>query len=319
LGLFLFIASYDTPVSSFTVVIQPCSQQIGEDDPGFFMHLISNKVEKYKLIMAKDPAFLFYPNDYMGGTLGMTLEEKGAYMELLILQFNKGHFTIEQAKKLLNGSFERLWEVVKEKFVEDETHGFFNERLEEEKNKRKKFNIKQKERGSKGGRPKKNPDETRTKPGGYKNDNPDESLLENENRNENEINSFEKSEKLLIPDMQKIWVKKFPKYFLEKEKDFPALFKISSNVAQLVGVTDNPLSQTVEEKNQIKHRWGEIVDFISREDFFKNYSLSQVDRHFQSILQKEKNGNSKTSSANHGKSSGAYELAAKLREELGIN
>ena len=58
--------------------------------------------------MAKDPAFLFYPNDYMGGTLGMTLEEKGAYMELLILQFNKGHFTIDQAKKLLNGSFERL-------------------------------------------------------------------------------------------------------------------------------------------------------------------------------------------------------------------
>lgn len=79
--------------------------------------------------MAKDPAFLFYPNDYMGGTLGMTLEEKGAYMELLILQFNKGHFTIEQAKKLLNGSFERLWDVVKEKFKEDETHGFFNERL----------------------------------------------------------------------------------------------------------------------------------------------------------------------------------------------
>ena len=123
----------------------------------------------------------------------------------------------------------------------------------------------------------------------------------------------------LVPDMQKIWVKKFPKYFLEKNKDFPALLKISSNVAQLVGVTDNPLSQTGEEKNQIKHRWGEIVDFISREDFFKNYSLSQVDRHFQSILQKEKNGNSKTSSANHGKSSGAYELAEQLREELGFN
>jgi len=38
--------------------------------------------------MAKDPAFLFYPNDYIGGTMGMTFEEKGAYIELLMLQFN---------------------------------------------------------------------------------------------------------------------------------------------------------------------------------------------------------------------------------------
>ena len=27
--------------------------------------------------MAKDPAFLFYPGDWLGGTMGMTLEEKG--------------------------------------------------------------------------------------------------------------------------------------------------------------------------------------------------------------------------------------------------
>jgi hypothetical protein len=43
--------------------------------------------------MSKDPAFLFYPNDYIGGTMGMTFEEKGAYMELLMLQFNRGHMT----------------------------------------------------------------------------------------------------------------------------------------------------------------------------------------------------------------------------------
>ena len=43
--------------------------------------------------MAKDPAFLFYPNDYIGGTMGMTFEEKGAYIELLMLQFNRGHMT----------------------------------------------------------------------------------------------------------------------------------------------------------------------------------------------------------------------------------
>jgi uncharacterized protein YdaU (DUF1376 family) len=43
--------------------------------------------------MAKDPAFLFYPNDWIGGTMGMTFEEKGAYMEILMMQFNRGHMT----------------------------------------------------------------------------------------------------------------------------------------------------------------------------------------------------------------------------------
>jgi uncharacterized protein YdaU (DUF1376 family) len=88
--------------------------------------------------MAKDPAFLFYPNDYMGGTMGMTFEEKGAYMDLLILQFNKGAFTTQQAKKILNGQFEQLWPVLIEKFTEHDDK-FFNERLEIEKSKRSAF------------------------------------------------------------------------------------------------------------------------------------------------------------------------------------
>jgi hypothetical protein len=46
-----------------------------------------------KKTKGKDPAFLFYPNDWIGGTMGMTFEEKGAYMELLMMQFNRGHMT----------------------------------------------------------------------------------------------------------------------------------------------------------------------------------------------------------------------------------
>ena len=43
--------------------------------------------------MARDHAFLFYPNDYIGGTMGMTLVEKVAYIELLMFQFNRGDMT----------------------------------------------------------------------------------------------------------------------------------------------------------------------------------------------------------------------------------
>ena len=88
--------------------------------------------------MAKDPAFLFYPGDWQLGTMHMTLLEKGAYMELLMLQFARGKFTEAQAKHMLNGSFDLVWATVKDKFKFED--GFYwNQRLLEEKEKRKKF------------------------------------------------------------------------------------------------------------------------------------------------------------------------------------
>lgn len=233
--------------------------------------------------MAKDPAFLFYPNDWLGGTMYLSRHQKGCYMDLLIAQFNNGPLSLETIKIVL-GQDQANWTVLSSKFKKDSNGNFFNERLATEIEKRKKFSKSRRDNVSKR----------------YKSTYVDTSVvhmnlhMENGNGNRNE-SSFEKSEKLLIPEMQKIWVNQFPKYFLEKEKDFPALLKISTNIAQLVGVSDNPISQTNEEKHQIELRWGEMVEFISSEDFFKNYSLSQVDRHFQSILNKEENGTKKSS------------------------
>lgn len=88
--------------------------------------------------MAKDPAFLFYPNDWIGGTLGMTFEEKGAYLQLLILQFNKGKFNKEQAKRTLNVCFDAVWPTLELQFI-CEGGLYHNERLAEEKEKREKY------------------------------------------------------------------------------------------------------------------------------------------------------------------------------------
>lgn len=85
--------------------------------------------------MAKDPAFLFYPGDYIGGTMGMTFEEKGAYMELLMLQFNRGHMT----KHMIGQTVGQLWDSIKVKFEVDNDGLYYNVRLEEEKEKRKAF------------------------------------------------------------------------------------------------------------------------------------------------------------------------------------
>ena len=89
--------------------------------------------------MAKDPAFLFYPNDWLGGTLGMTLEQKGAYMELLMLQFNRGHMTEDMIAQVLGQEGGRIFGQIRNKFQVDENGNYFNARLEEEQIKRKSF------------------------------------------------------------------------------------------------------------------------------------------------------------------------------------
>lgn len=81
--------------------------------------------------MAKDPAFLFYPADFLVGVMDMTDEEVGVYIRLLCRQHQKGH--------LSEGVIKRAPETVQEKFVKDSNNKYYNERLEKEINKRKKY------------------------------------------------------------------------------------------------------------------------------------------------------------------------------------
>jgi predicted GIY-YIG superfamily endonuclease len=81
--------------------------------------------------MSKDPAFLFYPNDYLGGTMGFSFEQHGMYIMCLILQFNNGPFSYDRAQSLCIGKFDEI----KSKFT-FENDVYFNKRLGEEINKR---------------------------------------------------------------------------------------------------------------------------------------------------------------------------------------
>lgn len=85
--------------------------------------------------MSKDPAFLWYPNDYIGGTMGMTFEEKGAYVELLMMQFNRGHMTTH----MIGQTVGQLWDTIQVKFKKDDKGLWYNARLEDEQNKRRIF------------------------------------------------------------------------------------------------------------------------------------------------------------------------------------
>lgn len=91
--------------------------------------------------MAKDPAFLFFPGDWLGGTMTFTRHHKGAYMDLLMAQFNDGHMALQDIKTILGEKdFSELWETkLKKKFKTDKNGLFYNEKLENEIFKRRKY------------------------------------------------------------------------------------------------------------------------------------------------------------------------------------
>ena len=84
--------------------------------------------------MAKDPAVLFYTSDFLTGTVLMNFEQRGKYITLLCLQHQKGLLT---EKDMLN-ICQSYDEDVFCKFIKTE-HGYYNERMKIEHEKRSKF------------------------------------------------------------------------------------------------------------------------------------------------------------------------------------
>jgi len=91
--------------------------------------------------MAQDPAFLFFPGDWLGGTIKFNRAHKGAYMDLLMAQFNDGHMSLEDIRHILGEKdFNDMWESkLKRKFKLDKDGLYYNQKLENEMIKRQKY------------------------------------------------------------------------------------------------------------------------------------------------------------------------------------
>ena len=96
----------------------------------------------------KDPAFLFYPSDFIMGTMLMTDEEVGKYIRLLCLQHQQGHILEMDLTQICNGS-----QRVQSKFIKDSDGKYYNERLDAEINHRLQYSASRSMNGKKGGRP----------------------------------------------------------------------------------------------------------------------------------------------------------------------
>lgn len=94
--------------------------------------------------MARDPAFLFYANDFEIRTKFFTHEQVGRYIRILITQFQFGHLTRAQIEQVAG------WDdMVMEKFDRDSAGLYYQERLELEINKRLAYSESRKKNVSK--------------------------------------------------------------------------------------------------------------------------------------------------------------------------
>lgn len=149
----------------------------------------------------KDPAFLFYPQDFLVGTMTMSFEDRGKYITILCLMHQQGKMD-EKTISFLVGS---VSDMLRLKFKQDENGLWYNERLETEKEKRINFVESRRNNGKLGGRPKNG--NNKIKANGKPNAKAKNNLPLNINGNINE-------DVILIPSFAE-----FSKYAIEKKPD----------------------------------------------------------------------------------------------------
>jgi hypothetical protein len=219
-------------------------------------------------VAKEDFCYTHYDGDEARDMAHMNRLERGAYTDLRVFQRKVGHLSLDQIKKVLSKDFEECWPGIELVLKQDEDGKYFIEWLENSLQRAKRHSSKQSNNGKNGGRPpknkpKQNPDETQTKP--------------------NEGGVGETIPQGIVPDMLQQFKALNPDYPTDQTTDFPALLETAKKIAswqKLPGDVTRP--KNIE---PIKCRWGELVVFIRAHTLFGGYSLSQVNKHFQSIVQ----------------------------------
>lgn len=260
--------------------------------------------------MAKeDFCFTYYDGDAARDKAHMNRLQRGAYDDIISAQRKRGHLSIEDVKRVLSGDFDVCWPALEWILKVDEAGKYFIEWVDKSIEKMRKHSQKQKD--------KVNARWGKNKPEEYQNDTTvlpqynngiDPVIpLENGDGNENSIGFKEggMGETIpvgIVPDMYQDFMKTNPDYPSDQLTDFPALRLIAGKILKwekLKGDITN-----AENTEPIKRRWGELVPFIRADQHFGGYSLLQINKYFQSIVQRFNNVPAITNQPAHTGSSG---------------
>lgn len=125
----------------------------------------------------KSPAYQHYYKEWYGGTRIFTRQQRDIYRDLLDFSYDQDGLRndLQELENLCqcrtSSEKKDLRTILQKKFYLDEQNMWRNNRLEEVRSEQIAYRQKQKQNGSKGGRPK-NPKESQIKPTGFENENP---------------------------------------------------------------------------------------------------------------------------------------------------
>lgn len=204
--------------------------------------------------MGKDPAVLFYTGDFLVGTMKMNYAQKGKYIQLLCLQHQDGHLSEDDMLDICGGYDEKIFS----KFVKDDDGKYYNERMEAESVKRRKF-VESRQKNFAKPEPKKI-ENSHTDPHIIPHmdshmDNHTESRMENENRNINR-------------DIFEYWNSKGIIKHRELNADInKAIEKAlkSHSFEDIIAYIDRYFT-VISDKNYFWHYKWSLKDFLSRKD-----------------------------------------------------
>lgn len=239
--------------------------------------------------MAKDPAFLFYSQDFFLGTATMSFEDKGKYIHIMCLMHQQGRLDEETIRFTVGSVSVKL----KNKFKIDENGFWYNSRLEEETKKRNHFTKTRRDNGSKGGRPKK--DKTDRLLVGLATGNHSGSHMGNENDNINNTSIYTDTlSNSIVTEMIKIFKTRNPNYPITPKDHYPQCLQIAYRIAQMKGweqkdVLNGKMQETLKS-------WTKIVDFIKTDDWMSTRGLIDLNntKEWDRLIQKMNNAKNPT-------------------------
>lgn len=254
--------------------------------------------------MAKDPAFLFYSDNFMTGTMFFTDEQTGKYIRLLCAQHQHGRLTEKHMMHICKTYDEDIWA----KFQKDENGLFYQSRLSDEIEKRKNFTeSRRKNRLStkkQTVKPKKPKNTSKTYDSSYDKHMSGHMGNGNGNGNINEIEDGNGSKKPPHPEYSKC-IKVYDD-FIRLRTSAPA--RIDGLIGRSMNEIINQLSKyeaVVENKKTVSELLQYIFEHFAEWTAYQQtqIKLNQINSNLENIINSIKNGRPKS-----GKNAGADEL-----------
>lgn len=237
--------------------------------------------------MSKDPAFLFYHQDFFTGVSDMTNEETGAYIKCMCIQASKNGIS-EKHMSIICQSQE-VHNLIKSKFVlNPETNLFENLRLKSEIDKRKKYSKSRSNNRKKGI---KDFDKDAIISKSYDKHMENENEIEDENEKENE-NKKSKVEKIDFEQIKNIFnsvCSNLPQVQkLSKSRESAIRNRIKENNLEALGIVFTKTAESNFLNGDNKNGWKADFDWVLNPNNFIKILEGNYENKFQIKKEEEK-------------------------------